>query len=150
MGAITKECTVENYKTKEGKLITWQGDVHNDKADCDDRVSEWRQSTRFHLWDRWGSTERPLIRHEEKTQTHDTLPKSLLSGSAEIVGSKLLVRDYDGIHMGGLCYELAQRFPTPFSWDRFCQETFLYNAMQQNVLCWTIFHLTKHLKNSTT
>lgn len=114
MGAITKECTVENYKTKEGKLITWQGDVHNDKADCDDRVSEWRQSTRFHLWDRWGSTERPLIRHEEKTQTHDTLPKSLLSGSAEIVGSKLLVRDYDGIHMGGLCYELAQRFPTPF------------------------------------
>lgn len=40
MGAITKECTVENYKTKEGKLITWQGDVHNDKADCDDRVSD--------------------------------------------------------------------------------------------------------------
>lgn len=137
MEAITKECTVENYKTKEGKLITWQGDVHNDKADCDDRVSELRQRTRFHLRDRCGSSERPLISHEEKTQTHDTLPKSLLSGSAEIVGSKLLVRDYDGIHMGGLCYELAPRFPTPFSWDMFSQVTFLHNAMEQNVLFWT-------------
>lgn len=65
------------------------------------KVSKLRQRTRFHLWDRCGSTERPLISHGEKTQTHESLPKSLLSGSAEIVGSKLLVSDYVGIHTGG-------------------------------------------------
>ncbi len=111
-------------------------------------ISKLWQRTRFHLRDRCGATERPLISYEEKTQTHDTLPKSLLSRSAEIVVSKLLVSDYVGIHMGGLCYELAQKFPTPFSWDMFSQVTFLHNAMEQSVLFWTIFHLAKHLKNS--
>lgn len=60
---------------------------------------------RFHLRDRCGSTERPLITHEEKTHAHDTLPAFL--------GSRLLVRDHDGIYMGGLCYEPARWFPSP-------------------------------------
>jgi len=38
------------------------------------RVSEVRQRTRLYLRDRCGSTERPLITHEEKTHTHDTVP----------------------------------------------------------------------------
>lgn len=66
MEAVTKGCAVENYKTKEGQLITWQGDVQDDKTACDDRTSELQQRTCFHLQDRCSLIERPRISHNEK------------------------------------------------------------------------------------
>lgn len=77
MKDVTKGCAVENYKTKERQLITWQGDVHDDKTACDDRTSVLQQRTCLHLQDRRSLIERPWISHREKPQTHDTHPTVL-------------------------------------------------------------------------